>query len=94
MARPRAYRHLHPALKPDSAIVSGGRGIISELPTLRILRVMTIPELYNVIRAGSSSHCRKRSDVVLTAELLPPGSPSRAERRQVMQLWIRWNRSF
>jgi len=41
-----------PALKPDSEIVSGGKGIISEFPTLRILRVMTTPELYNVIQAG------------------------------------------
>src|SRR6202521_635743 len=38
-----------PALKPDSEIVSGGRGIIKEFPTLRILRVMITARLYNVI---------------------------------------------
>ena len=38
-----------PALNPDSAIVSGGSGIINEFPTLRILRLMTMAELYNVI---------------------------------------------
>jgi hypothetical protein len=38
-----------PSLKPDSEMVSGGKGIISEFPTLRILRVMTIAQLYNVI---------------------------------------------
>src|ERR1700730_2106442 len=38
-----------PSLKPDSERVSGGSGIISELPTLRTLRVMIIAQLYNVI---------------------------------------------
>jgi len=38
-----------PSLKPDSESVSGGKGIISELPTLRTLRVMIMDELYNVI---------------------------------------------
>jgi hypothetical protein len=41
-------------LKPDSEIVSGGSGIINEFPTLRILRMMTIAELYNVISDGAS----------------------------------------
>jgi hypothetical protein len=38
-----------PSLKPASEMVSGGSGIISELPTLRIFRVMIIVGLYNVI---------------------------------------------
>jgi hypothetical protein len=41
------------ALKPDSEIVSGGRGIINEFPTLRILRLITTAGLYNVISEES-----------------------------------------
>jgi hypothetical protein len=39
-------------LNPDSEMVSGGNGIISEFPTFRIFLVMIIAELYNVIFRG------------------------------------------
>jgi len=42
-----------PSLKPDSESVSGGKGIISELPTRRIFLVISTGELYNVITQSS-----------------------------------------
>ena len=71
-----------PALKPDSAIVSGGRGIINEFPTLRILRLMIMAELYNVIsaRASSKKECRSRAQAIDTGPLSAASDPTSRSR--------------